>query len=303
MLRNILRRRSRGFTLIELLVVIAIIAVLIALLLPAVQQAREAARRSQCKNNLKQIALAMHNYHDTYKVFVFGQRDWTDNSRLCFYQSILPYVDQAPLYNTINLSNSTIAYSMGAAVMNVKVPVFMCPTDPQSGKINGEGFHVNYLTCHGSNYVTSPTQYTVNGIFYPRSSTAIRDITDGTSNTVLMGEVLVWMEPSPLAGGIDDRRGRVWNAYDGNVLVSTLNPPNSSVGDKNLGCPTNVADANPNAPCTASGSNVLSMRSIHTGGVHTAMADGSIRFVSNNVSATIWQAVGGRNDGVTVGDW
>lgn len=106
------RRRSRGFTLIELLVVIAIIAVLIALLLPAVQQAREAARRSQCKNNLKQFGLAMHNYHDTFSTFPMGHDCFTDRlpsgttwtRRLSFFQGLLPYIDQAPLYNQINFS-------------------------------------------------------------------------------------------------------------------------------------------------------------------------------------------------------
>lgn len=303
MFEKLLRRQSRGFTLIELLVVIAIIAVLIALLLPAVQQAREAARRSQCKNNLKQIALAMHNYHDTNKIFVFGQRAWTDVSRMCFFQSILPFVDQAPLYNNINFSFAGNAASMPATTINAIVPTFMCPTDRYSGKVGGfyaEGFHGNYLPIHGSSDVQTPSVTTLNGIFFAGSNIRISDITDGTSNTAMFSETLLYPDPPALP---DDRHGRYWNAYDGNVLLSTMNPPNTSVPDKNLGCIPAGTNANPRVPCTSTGNNVLYARGWHIGGVHAAMADGAVRFVSDNVSTTIWQNVGGRNDGNVVGDW
>src|SRR5699024_2813172 len=98
--------------------------------------------------------------------------------------------------------------------------------------------------------------------------------------------------PDP-PSGTDDRHGRFWNAYDGNVLLSTMNPPNTSVPDKNLGCIPAGANANPRVPCTTSGNNVLYARSLHIGGAHAVMADGAVRFVSDNISTTIWQAVGG----------
>ena len=295
------RSKRRAFTLIELLVVIAIIAVLIALLLPAVQQAREAARRSQCKNNLKQLGLAMHNYHDTHGVFVFGTQNYqsvpTDN-RLCFFQSVLSFVDQAPMYNQVNFNTSTyVSFLTTNTLIFTPVPVFMCPSDPNSGRMSTapapRGFHANILPVMGSTAYTSPTAS--NGIFYTISSTRIRDITDGTSNTALMAEILL----APDDATLYNRRGQVWESYDGNTLVSTLYPPNTSITDVvPSGC---VATSR--APCTTTGSTLLSTRSMHIGGAQIVMADGSVRFVSDNVNTTIWNNVGQRNDNNALGEW
>lgn len=302
-------RRTRGFTLIELLVVIAIIAVLIALLLPAVQQAREAARRSQCKNNLKQLGLAMHNYHDTFNTFAIGAMGHGSSPsdlRICFFQSILPYVEQSAMYNQVNFAAPSWAtmttlgttYATTNTLIMTQVPVFMCPTDPNSGKrqvsTGVRGFYSNYLTVNGSTAMGNAST-TQNGIFYIISSTRMRDITDGTSNTAMLAEILLTPE------SIYDGRGRVWESYDGNTFVSTLNPPNSTIADRiGQACGDSV---NPRIPCAATGSFQMAARSSHTGGVHMVLADGAVRFVSDNINTATWNNLGARNDGVVLGDF
>ena len=299
--RSKCQSRSTGFTLIELLVVIAIIAVLIALLLPAVQQAREAARRSQCKNNLKQLGIAMHNYHDTFGTFPMGvlnyQSNPTDN-RLCFFQGLLPYVDQSPMYNLVNFNTSSyVSFVATNSLIFTKVPVYMCPSDPNGGNLGSlpqpRGFHANYLPVQGSTAFTAP--FASNGMFFTISSIRMRDITDGTSNTAMMGELI----NSPDDATVYQRRGQVWESYDGNTLISTLYPPNTSVTDViPSGCLTSLR-----APCSTSGSPVLSARSFHTGGAHATLADGSVKFVSENISTVIWNSAGARADGTVLGDW
>ena len=136
-----LRSRRSAFTLIELLVVIAIIAVLIALLLPAVQQAREAARRSQCKNNLKQYGLALHNYHDNYGCFPIGsEANWSNGAFLSWQSRILPYVDQSPIYNQINFSTPGVIginLSDGQPLRMHTLPYASCPSDDSQRIIGG----------------------------------------------------------------------------------------------------------------------------------------------------------------------
>ncbi|MES2791286.1 MAG: DUF1559 domain-containing protein [Planctomycetota bacterium] len=300
------RDRAQGFTLIELLVVIAIIAVLIALLLPAVQQAREAARRSQCKNNLKQMGLALHNYHDTFNVFTPGAMGYggvPSEIRTCFFQAILPYVEQSALYNQINFSGtwaSTTAYPAYATtnpLIMTQIPVFMCPTDPNSGKrqVNPyvRGFYANYLTVNGSTAMGDMNSVQ-NGMFYVISSTRMRDITDGTSNTAMMAEIILAPD------SVEDARGRVWESYDGNTFVSTLNTPNSTIPDRfTQACGTWL----PLLPCPGTGSFQMAARSAHTGGVHVVLADGGVRFVSSNINTLTWQNLGARNDGQVLGEF
>ena len=228
------RIRTKGFTLIELLVVIAIIAVLIALLLPAVQQAREAARRSQCKNNLKQLALALHNYHDSFKLFppgsfagVYAQyvSGGLDGSRKCWMQMILPYIDQAPMYNQLTpyFNNGTDMLSVPQSIIATKIAVLQCPSDPAAGKISStsQGFIGNYVLCSGPHDPTtsvngSTVGLKLNGMFYGISSTKIGDVTDGTSNTVMGGELIVvpdgGTDPGGCYGGIYDYRGAYYNS-------------------------------------------------------------------------------------------
>jgi prepilin-type N-terminal cleavage/methylation domain-containing protein/prepilin-type processing-associated H-X9-DG protein len=209
-------RRERGFTLIELLVVIAIIAVLIALLLPAVQAAREAARRMQCTNNLKQIGLAMHNYHSTYDVFPMaaskncnsdpasgcpGYADWRGWSSLA---TALPFVEQVNLYNAINFTyaeeiHDAVAQPMNITVVGTKVNAFMCPSDPYVGQINFNNYHACYGTT--SDWPSGPNNGNGNmqnadgngstGMFAVWISYGIKNALDGTSNTLLFAEALV----------------------------------------------------------------------------------------------------------------
>ncbi len=320
-------RTARAFTLIELLVVIAIIAILIALLLPAVQQAREAARRTQCKNHLKQIGLALHNYHDSHKVFPPGQMNGigTDinslgfpyapqaGARTCWMQQILPYIDQAPLYNSYNWA--TIGYGCCAgpagdpmnAMKQAIVPTLNCPSDPTSPKRitlgttsppSAQGFHGNYVTCYGRGvFLRPPSSAPVvanRGLFWPLSASQIRDATDGTSNT-LMGSEIIVVEDGPN----HDLRGRYYNTWEGNVLFSTEWGPNTTVADVSSYC-NNVVFA----PCVVSGANAAQYaRSYHEGGVHALVADGSVRFASENVDVNLWRALGTARNNETLGEW
>jgi len=219
--------KRRGFTLIELLVVIAIIAVLIALLLPAVQQAREAARRSQCKNNLKQIGLAMHNYHDVYNCLpngnVAGPGATTPGNDLwgmSWYMRILPFIDQAPVYNKLDFTGahpgwtccgSTSGVNNGAVINGVRFTVTICPSSPlidmrDSGGsisehphyygimgamnmgtfVNQAGRTVPCCNCCGGQETTGTA--TSGGMMLPMVNKGFRDATDGSSNVIIVGE-------------------------------------------------------------------------------------------------------------------
>ena len=289
--------RVRGFTLIELLVVIAIMAILVSLLLPAVQQAREAARRTQCKNNLKQIGLAVHNYHDTYTVLPNSEVGGTGSlSKASAFVSILPYLEQT---NIFTLYNSSLGNSdpMNMAAVKQFIPAYLCPTAPLRRTIPISGCDANdrapgtYAFCTGSgdpwgSFVAGTPH---NGaIVNPASGkTSMRDITDGTSNTLLAGEA-AWNIPDylftsgPCAGQV--RWGfTYWSSpYPLATAFTTMAPFNPKKG----------------------GSAVLSrFRSEHIGGVHFTLVDGSVRFVSENISQTILDATGTRGGGEVFGEF
>jgi prepilin-type N-terminal cleavage/methylation domain-containing protein/prepilin-type processing-associated H-X9-DG protein len=316
-----LHRRREAFTLVELLVVIAIIAILIGLLVPAVQKVREAAARAQCQNNVKQIALALHSYHDQYKVFPMGQFNKLHTEptsppaavatweRIGWASLVLPYLEQGDLLNKVRAdakaNNSYTLYQQSAAT---PIPTYICPSDPNGGStptvvkpgnLPTEGFHTNYLGCAGSTAYSTPSPNdgtTLDGVLFPLSRVKVTHITDGTSNQLLLSETLL----SAIAAG-DDRRGRMWNCWQGETLFSTLYPPNSTVADVCYSCPT--VTPNPQAPCRAIGSGsgaVQSARSLHNGGVNIAMADGSTRFIANNISPATWTLLGSRNDNTPV---
>jgi len=196
-------RRPRGFTLIELLVVIAITGVLVALLLPAVQQAREAARRTQCKNHLKQLGLALNNYHDAHQVFPPGRmRSQWDGAGRCFsaYAHLLPYLEASTLYQQINFQADPDDPARNGAALGQTIPFFLCPSDSQqilqSNTVNGVVIHSavhNYPLCTGTTLPLSPRNpggVPVTGVFFENSSIGFRDLRDGSSQTVCISETV-----------------------------------------------------------------------------------------------------------------
>lgn len=323
---RLMRSRRDGFTLIELLVVIAIIAVLIALLLPAVQQAREAARRSQCKNNLKQLALALHNYHDSHGVFPPGQMNnigadlaattGQGARRTCWMQQLLPYVDQAPLYNVFSPHFNTNLAAFSYPQRWTVLPGFLCPSDPMGAKVvsagqlsnpqAAQGFHGNYVCSFGrTGRIDTTTASWIDvgysntppglerGLFWPLSSSKIGHAQDGSSNTMMVGEIRIVEDNTA-----HDLRGRYFNTWEGNVLFSSEQTPNTTVGDvSSLYCINT-----PGAPCGPNSTTVRAQyqRSHHVGGVQTAMADGAVHFISNNIDLQVYRALGTARGNETV---
>jgi prepilin-type N-terminal cleavage/methylation domain-containing protein len=318
-------RKFRGFTLIELLVVIAIIAVLIALLLPAVQQAREAARRTQCKNNLKQSGLAIHNYHDVVNILPSAITNITAGQGCCQMAGVgalvhlLPYLDQAPLYNTIQFNSGLVPWyipvastaAVGSRYFEITPAAFRCPSDtsPATYNANGQGvwaagsyglsdgaqFHDSNNGCTSypgnvfgtgtSDLSSGPDGATISGI-YGRGGYAarFRDVTDGLSNTIFMGEI---------RAECSDHAQQGW-ACTNNHFFSTTAPINFNTcpGSSGTGC--NNASA-----WNAS----MGFKSRHVGGAQFLLGDGSVRFISENIDYMTYQRLGDRRDGQVVGDF
>ncbi len=295
--------RRRGFTLIELLVVIAITAVLIALLLPSVQQAREAARRAQCRNNLKQLGLALHNYHDTHGVLPMGFH-WPLGTGWSYH--LLPFLGQTALYSSMTVGTPTTAttsiWRNGSpeAALSVLLPVLRCPSSaspPAVVNVNGIDRRVpcDYLAC-ASGVRTTDSGTSVNGIgvanldgtFYRTSSVRLSDVRDGTSNTIGVGET--FYESSELdhwAIGSDD--------------LGRNNTPDSADASEFLGS----LGVNLNLYDDGSGTDALeiSFKSRHVGGCQFLLLDGSIRFLSENISQYTRQALGTRGGSDVVGEF
>jgi prepilin-type N-terminal cleavage/methylation domain-containing protein/prepilin-type processing-associated H-X9-DG protein len=308
-----LSQRRRGFTLIELLVVIAIIAILIGLLLPAVQKVREAAARMKCSNNLKQWALAMHNYHDVFGRFPVGA---TNNSattvRQTWVRFLWPYIEQSVLTQKDNptqpfyLPPCTIGNTLNG-LTGAKVPLYYCPTDNgadlDSPNAYSQRRRGNYVVNWGNvKYDTPPPAGVgmapfahLGGNRSTPEVTRMTSISDGTSNTLMMSETLMaWSHDD------NDWRGDIQND-DGVFKFMTLTTPNSSAPDvSNWAIPT----GDPLMPVSTAGAEYSAARSRHTGGVNAALCDGSVRFVSNTVSLYTWQALGTMNGGEVLGsDW
>jgi prepilin-type N-terminal cleavage/methylation domain-containing protein len=312
-----------GFTLVELLIVIAIIALLMALLFPAVQSAREAARRIQCANNMKQISTALLTYHDEHRKFPAGMHERIDElplhsmtfwKRYSWYHDVLAYLEQQPLHDAYKAHFQALAkmtptpngfsYS-NCPLKEVPVGTFMCPTQPGNVKnsngaqtTNQQGFHGNYVLNAGNTFfnpsgVASSTS--LNGLFMANAAKSIAHIRDGTSNTLLASE-LILVPDGPPGSMQQDVRGRYHNAKHAGVMFSTLYPPNTSQPDRFNHCYSSQREA----PCTYTGTEVVvSARSYHVSGVNTSRADGSVHFVSDTVDDVAYRAMGSRAGGET----
>lgn len=328
-------QQKRGFTLIELLVVIAIIAVLIALLLPAVQQAREAARRSQCKNNLKQLGLALHSYHDTFTVFtasgynVFTAANCPTRSTSPYTVSaiqntnglvmLLPYLDQSPLYNKLNFNapfgpmklaaggygGTDPAYAgypgntwsgggtwPNAQYMSTPLDVFKCPSENGSRFLGGANHYGPAGGATGAKtsydfiavwHNTACETWSLGGtrrMFDDNSACRIRDITDGASNTWAMSETRYDIQVG-YAVGIPWGY-RVWYATAG------LDPTQHGINRTGAGGLAYISD---------------SVGCFHVGGVHALLADGAVRFISQNISSLTISGLCSINGGEVVGEF
>ena len=309
------RNVSKAFTLVELLVVIAIIGILIALLLPAVQAAREAARRMSCTNNLKQVGLALHNYHDTHKTLPPGSQGnsaWGRDS-WSWYCMILPFIEQTPMYDELDFTNRINgAADRGGSARKSLLNDMLCPTDDrriqEEGIANWQNALHNYVVCYGdANFNSGISPWNVvdgyagtAGMFVPERSSAFRDCRDGLSNTALIGEII-----TPISENIWGALGRTQVAMGAGF--TTYLTPNSDANDRLNRCHTDLGGGL-GAKCTPHadwdwGANVIALRSWHPGGANVTLADASVRFVSETVETDTWRAVGGRADAKVQGDW
>jgi len=329
-----LSRRSplarRGFTLIELLVVIAIIGVLVSLLLPAVQQAREAARRAQCKNHLKQIGLALHNYVDNYRYFppLGCYAAGTIGTSFSAQARILPFLDQANLQNLINWG---VSYTSQGNVAQTRVPIYLCPSEINDrARPDGAITHypLNYSFNAGTWHIFNPmTGQGSDGMSFPNSRVRPGDFSDGMSNTLGAAEVKAYNPyvrnggnpnvpnaPIPAApadvagygGEFKDSGHTEW--VDGRVHhagITTVFGPNTVVpytsGGKNYDIDfTSFREGQTTNQITYA---AITARSYHTGIVHALLMDGSCRAISSNINLTTWRSLGTRAGSEIVGDF
>jgi prepilin-type N-terminal cleavage/methylation domain-containing protein/prepilin-type processing-associated H-X9-DG protein len=314
--------RKGGFTLVELLVVITIIGILIALLLPAVQAAREAARSMQCSNNLKQLGLALHNYHDKWQQFPLGAAHWLDTDWTSFTKdahgsflvALLPYIEQQSLYDHCDFSTLTDYNSkVGTTyVHETWIQTFLCPSDVAkywggnkyywsegNSTQNQKRATTNYSGSMGSqlfdtggyfgNAFGTGTAYhgdsiargTISGVFSHLAwGAAFFEITDGTSNTIALGEI---------------RPACSWHARDGWMHVNALWNATSSPINSKACCASGESDDTQNWSCEQA------FRSTHPGGCNFVFCDGSIHCLSENIDYMTYQKLGDRRDGYTVG--
>ena len=260
--------QKRGFTLIELLVVIAIIAILVALLLPAVQQAREAARRSSCKNNLKQIGLALHNYHDIHRVFPPGAIGASNISGWAF---ILPQIEQTAAYDLWDFSLSQ-SHGNNLAARIIPIDTYFCPSKPRpDGNNSSTNAYGDYVFSSGSGNINNGTDK--QGMFNRNSKVKMRDVTDGTSNTFAVGE-----KETSHSSSINSFQYR-WG-WHGTRTTKTHGINFEITGTWN--------------------DDTANFGSEHTGGAHFAFVDGSVHFLSENLDFTLYQNLSDKADGEVV---
>jgi prepilin-type N-terminal cleavage/methylation domain-containing protein/prepilin-type processing-associated H-X9-DG protein len=335
-----LMANRRGFTLIELLVVIAIIAVLIGLLLPAVQKVREAANRMSCSNNLKQIGLALHHYHDSHKTFPPGRNvNPVDGQGRCFsaYAYLLPYLEADNLYKQINFGKNPDTDPENAVALNQTIPYFQCPSD-QHQKLQGESAVHNYPLNTGTTYPVSPrnpSKTPVTGVFFENSKVRFADITDGASQTVCISETVVsdggpdvWDGVSPTTGFVLTRGND--NLFNGPELTNyatqcsgaglklqqtrgsrwLYGAPGHSMynhirppNDRRVDCRGGIPHSNKTDALWRVLSLNVTAHSRHPGGVNALFCDGHVQFISDNISLATWQALGTRNGQEVISDF
>jgi prepilin-type N-terminal cleavage/methylation domain-containing protein/prepilin-type processing-associated H-X9-DG protein len=338
-----MRYRRIGFTLIELLVVIAIIAILIGLLLPAVQKVREAAARMKCSNNLKQMGLALHAYEGVYSNFPTIGLTSDGLAQFSVHAALLPFIEQENLKNLTVPDQRLFFLVAGQARLNAVqvtaaatvVRTFLCPSDGQDPVYTQYQSRFGAAALAATSYVASTgtgtgtfydLRYPTDGMFYYNSRHGFRDVTDGTSNTLFLSEALLGTgtDERNVPAPSDPRRqaASVSSLASPNPSGPGILPPMSDamcaqatrwVGDRGVAWiwgqmpqSTFTAYVTPNSPltdCAAHGVGRYKAASRHTGGVNVALGDGSVRFVSDTINVSTWQALATRGSGEVVGNF
>jgi prepilin-type N-terminal cleavage/methylation domain-containing protein/prepilin-type processing-associated H-X9-DG protein len=306
--------RRGGFTLIELLVVIAIIAILIGLLLPAVQKVREAAARMKCQNNLKQWTLAMHNYHDATGKLPYAKRN---NPRTTWVPLLWPYMEQTALASQYNYAvgfptpPNCVANTENGLIA-ARVSTYICPSDRGAPPLHRGDASWRAKGSYALNWgpfqepyplatlplPTTTAPFGSRGFVRNGTSTSVPlentlvGITDGTSNTLFMSEVIIHPDES-----LRDRRGDFFNDDNGGAIFQTLDTPNAGI---DVIIATVACQTRPDMPGVAVPNGQIAARSRHTGGVNVSFGDGSVRFARNSVALALWRDLSTKDDGRVV---
>ena len=313
--------RARGFTLLELLAVVAVIGILIGVVLPAVQAAREAARRTHCANNFRQMGLALHQYHDSLSTFPIGRFGlFSSNAggvkylnRQTWIVGTLPYLEQTTLFSAYNASLAFVDPANSTAV-RVSVPTFLCPSDSASiqepdtpwarvkANVAANWGNTTYFQderipgMSGLNPFSGPVDDAAftGAPFRANRSSSLAEFRDGASLTILLAETVIGQNRPSGAGptGASDHRGDVYNDDQNATMFMTYTPPNARVPDQ-MGderyCGYGFSH---NPPCNALSPTFNASRSRHPGGVYALFGDGRVQFVRDTIDLALWRALG-----------